>query len=242
MLRRTKSSAFPWLGENEYYPFPDPREARAEGIVGVGGNLSPGMLLSAYRQGIFPWFSERDPLLWWSPDPRFMLTPDEAHTSRRMARILKRDAFRITLDTAFDQVIAACSSVPRPGQDGTWITAEMINGYERLHQLGYAHSCEVWVDDQLVGGLYGVSIGKAFFGESMFAHESNASKAAFLMLASILQKNRFHLIDAQVYTPHLASLGAKRVRREDFLAMLATAVSEPTIRGNWGVFAEDFSD
>ena len=233
MSHRAKRSDFPWLGPDELYPFPDPESSTDEGIVGAGGNLSPGMLLSAYRQGIFPWFSDGDPILWWSPDPRFMLTPSEVHCSRRMARLMRQEAFSVTVDTVFGRVIRECARVPRPGQSGTWITDDMISGYEQLNELGYAHSCEAWADGELAGGLYGVSLGRAFFGESMFSHVANASKAAFLSLATMLEMHGFGLIDAQVHTPHLATLGARNVQRGEFLMRLKQTLSLPTIRGSW---------
>lgn len=234
---RARTHSFPWLEPEELYPFPDPRDATPEGVVAVGGNLSPGMLLSAYSQGIFPWFSEGDPILWWSPDPRFVLRPAEAHRSRRMQRILRSERFTVRLDTQFAEVIGACAEVPRRGQDGTWITEEMKAAYIRLHELGFAHSCETYLGARLVGGLYGVALGRIFFGESMFASEDNASKAAFLHFAGLLDELGFTLIDSQVYTPHLASLGAHAVPRTEFLEELSDSIRKPTIRGPWSRLA-----
>ncbi|MFH2113227.1 MAG: leucyl/phenylalanyl-tRNA--protein transferase, partial [Spirochaetota bacterium] len=155
---------FPWLEEGDYFSFPLLDDASPEGVLCSGGNLSPGMLLSAYRQGVFPWFNENDPIIWWSPDPRFVLLPEELHVSATMRKLIRKNRFHLTLDKAFDGVIDHCSGVPRHGQRGTWITSDMIEAYRRMHALGYAHSAEVWLGDRLVGGLYGLSIGCAFFG------------------------------------------------------------------------------
>lgn len=203
------------------------------GIVAVHGNLSPGILLSAYRQGVFPWYDDQSPVLWWSPDPRFILEPPELHISRSMRRELRRTAFSFTVDQAFPSVIRGCAKVPRREQDGTWIVPEMERAYTRLHTLGYAHSVEVWDRGELAGGLYGVSLGSAFFGESMFSLKSNASKSAFILLILALQEKGFNLIDCQVYTRHLEKLGAREIDRDDFLEKLRTALKKPTIRGLW---------
>lgn len=224
---------FPYLDEYSRYQFPPADKATSHGIVGVGGNLSPGMLLSAYSQGVFPWYSEGEPLLWWNPDPRFVLSPDKLHISKSLRRLINKQLFRHTIDTRFDAVISECRRIPRPGQDGTWITSEMIDGYTHLHRLGYAHSFEVSLGDELVGGLYGVSIGRAFFGESMFSRVSGASKAAFVELVRVLAPRGFGLIDCQVYTDHLASLGATDIPRSDFLDALATALEADSLIGTW---------
>ncbi|MFP4483638.1 MAG: leucyl/phenylalanyl-tRNA--protein transferase [Spirochaetota bacterium] len=227
------SDDFPYLGEKDRFRFPDPEKATIEGIVAAGGNLSPGMLLSAYSQGIFPWFSEHDPILWWSPDPRFVLFPEKLHVSKSMRRFLKNTDFIITADTAFVDVVRACATVPRDGQDGTWITPEMENAYAELHRLGYSHSVEVWRCGELVGGLYGVSLGSIFFGESMFSHISNASKAAFIRLVRRLSEVDFDLIDSQVYTHHLEQLGAEEIPRSRYLDLLRRGLSRPTLKGSW---------
>jgi leucyl/phenylalanyl-tRNA--protein transferase len=203
------------------------------GLLAVGGDLSPERLLAAYREGIFPWYSEGEPLLWWSPDPRFVLFPRELRISRSMRQFLKKGFLRITFDHAFRSVIAACRK-PRPGQDDTWITQEMQEAYIALHDLGYAHSVEVWQEESLVGGLYGVSLGHAFFGESMFSIRANASKAALITLVSGQQELHFNLIDCQVETPHLGSLGARFIPRREFRAHLKESLRHETYRGNWG--------
>jgi len=213
--------------------FPPPRHGPRNGPIAVGGDLRPERLLLAYSMGIFPWPHEGLPLLWFSPDPRMVLLPGELHVAHSLARTLRRGGFRFTLDTAFADVMAGCAQAPRPGQDGTWITPEMIEAYVRLHQLGLAHSAEAWHGDRLVGGLYGVSLGAAFFGESMFARTSDASKAAFVMLVRQLQRWQFALVDCQTYTDHLARFGARLWPRSRFLDQLARAIEQPTRRGRW---------
>ncbi|TVR86409.1 MAG: leucyl/phenylalanyl-tRNA--protein transferase [Spirochaetaceae bacterium] len=223
------------MSEQERIRFPNPGVGSYDGIVATGANLSPGVLLSAYEQGIFPWFSEGDPLLWWSPDPRFILLPSELHVPRRVARRLRTGEYRLSFDTAFSDVIQQCSEVPRPGQDGTWITSDMIDGYIRLHELGFAHSVEAWRGSELAGGLYGVSLGRVFFGESMFAAQADASKVAFVSLVRYLSLLGFELIDCQVYTEHLDRFGAREIPRTEFLSVLGQALSShATLRGNWG--------
>lgn len=202
--------------------FPPPAYAEPDGLLAVGGDLDPDRLLLAYESGIFPWYSPGDPILWWSPDPRFVIIPGQQKVSKSMKQILKRRRFRITINAAFEEVISSCKTISRPGQEGTWITGDMKSAYLRLHELGYAHSAEAWEGEKLVGGLYGVAIGGAFFGESMFSTESNASKAAFLTLAAHLDNLGFGLIDCQVYTKHLESLGALMIPREEFLDRLRT--------------------
>lgn len=214
--------------------FPPPSLAHEEGILAIGGDLKPERLLLAYEMGIFPWYSPQEPIMWWSPDPRFVLYPEQLRVSRSMRPILNQQRFQITYDRAFEQVIGQCRTMPRPGQRGTWITGEMLSAYLALHRQGYAHSVEAWQDSQLVGGLYGVSLGTCFFGESMFAQVSNASKAAFITLVRDLQAAGFTLIDCQVYTEHLDSLGAEEVPRARFLEELATALQEETMKGSWG--------
>jgi leucyl/phenylalanyl-tRNA--protein transferase len=221
--------------------FPPIDHAAKGGLLAVGGDLSPERLLSAYREGIFPWYSQGEPFLWWSPDPRFVLFPEELRISRSMRQFLKKKFLRITFDQAFREVIAACRK-PRPGQDGTWITHEMQEAYVALHDLGYAHSVEAWQEGTLVGGLYGVSLGLVFFGESMFSIRANASKAALITLVSCLQKAHFDLIDCQVETPHLGSLGARFIPRREFCVLLKESLRHETLRGNWGTLSASFSD
>jgi leucyl/phenylalanyl-tRNA--protein transferase len=212
--------------------FPSPENADAEGIVALGGDLQPERLLLAYRKGIFPWYTEGLPIVWWSPDPRFVLRPEEVRVSRSMRPVL-RHHFTITYDRAFERVIAQCKTTPRPGQEGTWITPAMQRAYQELHRLGYAHSVEAWAGDELVGGLYGVSLGCCFFGESMFAHRSNASKAAFIQLCRTLAAWGFPLVDCQVYTQHLQRLGGFDMRRREFLQTLDACMQYPSKKGPW---------
>lgn len=209
--------------------FPPPAYAEPDGLLAIGGDLEPDRLLLAYESGIFPWYSPGDPILWWSPDPRFVITPGQHKVSKSMKQILKRGTFRITINKAFDQVISSCKTISRPGQEGTWITSEMKNAYLTLHKQGLAHSVEAWMGDELAGGLYGVALGGAFFGESMFSSVSNASKAAFLTLADHLKELGFGLIDCQVYTKHLESLGAVMIPREEFLDRLRTETEKDPI-------------
>lgn len=213
--------------------FPPPGRGPRSGPIAVGGDLRPERLLLAYSMGIFPWPHEGLPLLWFSPDPRMVLLPGELHVPRSLAKTLRRGTFRFTLDTAFADVIAGCAQTPRPKQDGTWITPEMIEAYVRLHHLGLAHSVEAWQGERLVGGLYGVSLGAVFFGESMFAHASDASKAAFVTLVRQLQRWQFALVDCQTYTDHLARFGAELWPRSRFLERLSRALAQPTRKGRW---------
>jgi leucyl/phenylalanyl-tRNA--protein transferase len=213
--------------------FPPPEGASAEGIVAVGGDFRPERLLLGYAQGIFPWPSDGLPLLWFSPDPRFVLLPARAHIARSLRKRMRKNPFEIRFDTAFGEVIRACAETRRPGQRGTWIIEELVEGYEALHALGFAHSIEAWRDGTLVGGLYGVGLGRVFFGESMFAHEPDASKCAFATLLAQLCAWRFQLIDCQVHTEHLERFGAEEVPRSEFLALLRTAVGAESRRGHW---------
>ncbi len=239
MSSRKREVSFPYLSENETFQFPSPLTATKEGIVAMGGNLSPGMLLSAYSQGIFPWYAEDSPILWWSPDPRFVLFPEELHVPRSLERILRKGIFTFTLDARFIDVITACSRTPRTNQEGTWITDEMIEAYTELHRLGYAHSLEVYREGQLSGGLYGVSLGSAFFGESMFSWAPNASKAGLVVLVRFLKMKGFRLIDSQVYTNNLARFGARNISRIQYLTILREALRDSTLRGSWnGAFPE----
>ena len=213
--------------------FPPPEGASDEGIVAVGGDFRPERLLLGYAQGIFPWPSEGLPLLWFSPDPRFVLVPGSAHIPRSLKKRMRRAPFEIRFDTAFDRVIEACAEARRPGQRGTWIISDLVSGYQRLHQLGFAHSIEAWRGDQLVGGLYGVGLGRIFFGESMFAREDDASKIAFATLLAQLSAWDFALVDCQVHTEHLERFGAEERPRAEFLSILRGAVVAETRRGPW---------
>lgn len=204
--------------------FPPPALAEEDGLLAVGGDLSRDRILLAYSMGIFPWYSDGSPVLWWSPDPRLVLIPEELKVSRSLSQVIKKGIFSVTIDTAFDRVIRNCAEINRKGQQGTWITEEMIRAYIDLHCAGHAHSVESWQNGELVGGLYGIALGKAFFGESMFAIKSNASKVAFVMLVEYLNKLNFSFIDCQVTTEHLKSLGAKEVDRKKFLQMLKKAL------------------
>lgn len=199
--------------------FPPITEALNDGLLAIGGDLSVERLLLAYRKGIFPWF-DGDVPMWWSPDPRFILFPDELKVSKSMKVLLKRDAFQFTVDKAFCQVIKACKKKEREGQSGTWITDDVESSYIQLHKEGYAHSAEVWLDHELVGGLYGVRLNNVFFGESMFSHASNASKYAFIKYVDQLKNEGIELIDCQVYTEHLESLGARMINRQHFMHVL----------------------
>jgi leucyl/phenylalanyl-tRNA--protein transferase len=210
---------FPYLSADTYYSFPDPKTWYDDVIV-AGGNLSPGLLLSAYEQGIFPWYNPGDPVLWQSPDPRFVIFPEKLHVSASMRKIMNKDKFKVTFDKDFSGVIRGCAQTVRPFQDETWISEDVIEAYAELHRLGWAHSAEAWQDGELAGGCYGVLMGKAFFGESMFARKSNASKAAFLSLAEKLFNEGLAFIDCQVPTDHLESLGGEEMSREDFLKLL----------------------
>lgn len=202
--------------------FPDPTEARADGLLAVGGDLSPQRLLLAYRSGIFPWFSDGDPPLWWCPDPRMVLFPAEFKRSKSLRKSIRTGGFSITQNSQFEAVIRACAEAPRPDQLGTWITEEMVQAYVELHRMGHAHSVEVWYHDELVGGLYGIDLPefKVFCGESMFSKRTDASKVGFSFLVASLLEQNYKLIDCQMYTDHLASLGAREIARQDFLGYL----------------------
>ncbi len=217
--------------------FPAPELAEPDGLLAVGGDLSPERLLAAYAAGIFPWFSGTSPILWWSPDPRLVLVPEWLHLPRSLARTMRRGTFRVTADTAFERVIVRCADRDRPGQDGTWITPAMIDAYVRLHRRGFAHSFEAWKGATLAGGLYGVSLGGAFFGESMFADLPDASKVAFVRSVEWLAGRGVRFVDCQVWTEHLARFGARELPRADFLARLAAALEAPTLRGRWDLAA-----
>jgi len=213
--------------------FPPPDYADPSGLLAVGGDLSSERLLEAYRLGIFPWYSDDQPILWWSPDPRLTLDLKDFKISRSLGKTLRKGLFNVTFDRAFEEVIRACASVPRETQSGTWITAEMQEAYINLHGLGYAHSVESWLGAKLAGGLYGVSLGKAFFGESMFHLKSDASKVALATLVAKLKSWDFHFIDSQMTTDHMLNLGAKELSRRVFLKRLQSALRHPTKRGRW---------
>jgi leucyl/phenylalanyl-tRNA--protein transferase len=213
--------------------FPDPKLSDDEGLIAQGGELSPEYLLSAYCQGIYPWFCEDEPILWWSPNPRMVLLPEKFKLRKSLRQIINRSTYKLKVDTAFREVITNCSRIPRPDQAETWITNEIMEAYVKLHQLGYAHSFESYLNGDLVGGLYGISIGNCFFGESMFFTKSDASKVAFYHLVQFALKNNFAFIDAQQPTGHLSSLGAQPIPRNNFFELLETALQKDTIQGKW---------
>ena len=222
----------PWLEADTPFP-PVARATKSpNGLLCAGGDLSPARILDAYSRGIFPWFSEGDPILWWSPDPRMVLFPDEFKVSRSLGKTLARDIFETRIDTAFPQVMRACAE-PRDGQGGTWILPEMIEAYTQLHALGFAHSVESWRDGQLVGGLYGMALGQVFFGESMFSRETDASKVALARLVERLRERGCRAIDCQQNTGHLASLGAREVPRADFAQLLRESIQYPLSGERW---------
>ena len=210
----------PWVDAHDTFPPPELALRTPNGLLCAGGDLSPQRILAAYRQGIFPWFSEGAPILWWSPDPRMTLEPSQIRISRSLRKTLSRGDYEIRIDSDFVAVIEACAATPRKGQHGTWITAEMCDAYTCLHRLGYAHSVETWIAGQLVGGLYGLAIGRMFYGESMFSRRTDASKIAFAHLIRQLQHRGIEMIDCQMKTDHLASLGGQEISRADFLARL----------------------
>ena len=216
----------------EAYPFPDPSEANRRGLLAQGGDLSPERLIAAYAQGVFPWYDD-PPILWYSPDPRMLLLPEELHVSRSLARSIRRSRFEVRFDTAFEEVVRRCQEAVRSGQSGTWITDDMLEGYCALHRLGFAHSVESFEAGELVGGIYGVSIGAAFFGESMFALRSDASKVAFVRLIDRMREWDFAFLDCQVHTDHTARFGARKWPRDRFLEALVEALETPTRCGVW---------
>jgi leucyl/phenylalanyl-tRNA--protein transferase len=221
-----------------FFPPVETALADPNGLLAMGGDLSPARLLDAYRHGIFPWFNPGEPILWWSPDPRMVLVPDEVRVTRSLARRLRNAGFELRVDPAFAEVMRACAA-PREEAGGTWISPAMVAAYTRLFEAGYAHSVETWRDGQLVGGLYGVAIGRMFYGESMFSREPDASKVALVRLARQLQRWQFGLIDCQMETPHLASLGARTIPRAGFTARLAELVNLPHHPGPWHFDAPD---
>jgi len=228
MVRTT----IPWLSETDPFPPVEHALTDPDGLLAAGADLSPARLLDAYRRGIFPWFGEDDPLLWWSPDPRMVLWLHRLHVSRSLRRTMRSGRYTVTLDTAFDAVMAGCAA-PRRDGDGTWITEAMTEAYRRLAALGYAHSVETWLDGRLVGGLYGVAIGRMFFGESMFSRSDDASKVAIVALVRQLGRWGFELVDCQMSTSHLASLGAHEIPRAEFLAHVDRLVRQPAVPSPW---------
>ncbi len=236
-------SQLPWL-EPDDISFPPTTSALSDpnGLLAVGGDLSPARLIAAYRLGIFPWFDDGQPILWWSPNPRAVLFPEKIHLSKSLKKKLRKHVFSVTGDQQFSRVVAHCAQVPRGEQDGTWITDDMIDAYSELHRMGVAHSVEVWHEGQLVGGLYGLAIGGVFFGESMFSLITDASKVAFVYLSSQLQRWGFAVVDCQVTNPHLLSLGAEEIDRSRFNHLLSSNIDR-TIKhhwaGNWNVDLKD---
>lgn len=222
----------PWLDPDSAFPPVATALHEPNGLLAAGADLSPARLLDAYRRGIFPWFSEGEPVLWWSPDPRMVLFLDELRVTRSLRKTLKNRPYEVRFDTAFSRVMQACAA-PRPGQAGTWIGPEMVAAYTRLHHLGYAHSVEVWVEGELVGGLYGVAIGAMFYGESMFSRIRDASKIALVHLVWQLRRWGFGLIDCQMKTAHLASLGAREIPRAEFISRMTSLIECPHRPGPW---------
>lgn len=223
----------PWLDRRTPFPPIETALAEPDGLLAAGADLSAERLLAAYRQGIFPWFNEGQPILWWSPNPRMVLFPAELHVSSSLNKRLKKQDYEIRFDTAFREVVMACATVPRIGQDGTWITADMLDAYCNLHELGYAHSVETWMDGKLAGAIYGVAIGHMFYGESMFHRVTDASKIALVHLMRHLEKHGFGMMDCQMKTEHLASLGAREIPRIEFLRRLQELVHSPQEVCKW---------
>ena len=215
--------------------FPDPSEAEPGGLLAIGGDLSPERLLLAYENGIFPWYSEGDPILWFSPDPRMVFLPGDFRFSKTLLKTVSSGEFSVKADTDFSAVVENCAQVQRRGQSGTWITEEMKAAYGKLHELGYAHSFETYREGKLVGGLYGVSLGGAFFGESMFHLETDASKVALFHLARKCWESGFDLIDSQVPTDHMKTLGGREISRKEFLSALESSLGKKTLRGKWEI-------
>lgn len=222
--------------------FPDPREVDEEGLLGYGGDLSSTMLLSAYKQGVFPWYSEGEPILWWSPNPRLLLYPDKFIVRKSFRRVLRSGKFTVAFDRDFSEIIRHCASVYREGQEATWITNEMQEAYIRLHEQGFAHCVAVYFEGKLVGGLYGLALGKAFFGESMFSLVADASKIAFKALSDVLGRRGYDFIDCQMKTDHMVRLGAEVVDRELFLDALEATIQKPTDSGSWTTFHWEYKE
>lgn len=229
----------PWLPPEPEFPALERALAEPNGLLAAGGDLSPQRLLAAYRRGIFPWYSAGEPILWWSPDPRMVLAPDEFKISASLTKTLRNAKYEVRLDSAFDDVVRACAGKPREGQAGTWITGEMQAAYRDLHRLGYAHCVETWIDGRIAGGLYGVAIGQAFYGESMFSDVRDASKIALAHLCAHLKRRGFGIIDCQMETMHLTSLGARPISRDDFVTQIDRLCEELCTSGRWPVGAID---
>lgn len=223
----------PWLKREDDFPAAEQALTEPNGLLAAGADLSPARLIQAYRRGIFPWFSAAQPILWWTPDPRMVLMPAELKISRSLARRLKKPDYEVRFDSAFRQVMEACANTPRPGQAGTWITPDIIHAYCRLHEMGYAHSAETWMADELVGGIYGIGLGRMFYGESMFHHVRDGSKIAFVHLVRRLQQQDYGMLDCQMQTAHLASLGAREIPRKEFSQRLSELVDYPCIYSKW---------
>jgi leucyl/phenylalanyl-tRNA---protein transferase len=226
--------AIPWLGARDAFPPVEQALDEPNGLLAAGGDLSPERLLDAYAHGIFPWFNDGDPVLWWSPEPRMVLVPAELHLSRSLRKLIRSGQFTVTFDRAFDAVLEGCAA-PRPNQDGTWITDYMKQAYSDLARLGFGHSVETWEGTELLGGLYGVALGRVFYGESMFSRRSNASKVALAYLARQLERWGFPVIDCQMSTEHLASLGAREIPRRQFLRMLRVATMQEPVVAPWHI-------
>ena len=227
-----------WLEPDD--PFPPIEMAMREpnGLLAAGGDLSPARLVDAYAQGIFPWFNEGEPPLWWSPDPRMVVFAGERHIARSLRRVIRAGRFRVTMDTAFADVMEGCAG-PRLDQEGTWITPQIFDAYVELARLGYAHSIEAWEGDELVGGLYGVAVGRMFFGESMFARRSDASKVAFVAMLAQFDAWQMPLVDCQVPTSHLASLGAREIPRAEFMSHVRSLVRQPPVPSPWRFYNKE---
>ena len=226
----------PWVDTTRRgWDFPPATDALPDpnGLVCAGADLQPGTVLRAYRAGLFPWFSEGQPILWWSPNPRAVFVPGQVKVNRRLARTLRNSQLQCRFDEDFDAIISACAETPRPEQDGTWITAEMNEAYRRLHQLGHAHCLGVYRDDSLVGGIYGIAIGRGFFGESMFSWERDASKIALVTLCRWLEAHQFGFLDAQVESQHILKMGAQLIDRKEFLALIAVYCEREGLQGGW---------
>ena len=236
--------------ENDFIPplskstsaFPDPRLATDEGLLAYGGDLSSDRLLTAYKKGIFPWYSQGDPILWWSPNPRLLLYPDQFKVRKSFRRVLRSGKFTVTFDERFSDLIKYCATVDREGQESSWIVSDIEEAYIRLHEEGFAHSVEVYKEGKLVGGLYGIAFGKAFFGESMFSLVPDASKIAFKALSDVLGRRGYDFIDCQMKTDHMIGLGAEVVERDLFLDALDEAIEKPTDFGSWQHFKWEYED
>lgn len=220
-----------WLGDRPYFPATSNALRNPNGLLAAGGALSPEWLIAAYRQGVFPWFNDGEPILWWSPDPRLVVFPREIRVTRSLRKTLRNARYEVRLDSDFSAVIHACAESRR--QTGTWITPSIQAAYIRMHELGFAHSVETWVDGELAGGLYGIALGRVFYGESMFAYRTDASKIAFAHLARFLEQRDFYVIDCQMTTKHLTSLGGREIPREEFVTMLSTLTYEGAPPARW---------